>query len=257
MPTLRTLSLSIAAALLVILPSAPALAQADLATGPTSLLISYRASAAERPAFRHYLIDEMAPRLRALQTKGTISSFRILFSWYRQPNVWDALVILRFPSFVAVAKWNQLERTEPGGLDAAGLALADPVTSYSCDLEWSDNPDGVRDGEVYYVIPYEYRNADEYRRYVKGYVVPQFEGWMKAGALDGYALFMNRFGTGAPWDSLFIQRYHDMASFGRRAAVTESVRATLRNDPEWKAWSDRKAGIRTESENSVADLIAH
>lgn len=234
-----------------------AAAQADLSNGPTSLLISYRASAADRAAFRRYLVSDMAPRLRSLEHDGTLKSFRILYSWYRQPNVWDALVVLNFPDFRAVTKWNTLEQGEPGGLDAAGLALANPVTSYSCDLEWADNPDGVRDGEVYYIIPYEYRNADEYRQYVKGYVVPQFEGWMKAGALDGYALFMNRFGTGSPWDSLFIQRYHDMDAFGRRAAVTDQVRAELRGNATWKAWSDRKAGIRTESENSIADLIAH
>jgi len=235
----------------------PASAQDELRDGPKSLLISYRATAAHRAAFRRYLVSDLAPRLRAMKAKGELSDFKILYSWYRQPAVWDGLVVLRFPTFASVSRWNALERDEPGGLDAAGLALADPVSSYSADLSWSRNPDEVRDGEVYYVIPYEYRSEDEYRDYVKGYVLPQFDGWMRSGALIGYELYMNRYGTGSPWDSLFIQHYRDMAAFGERQTLTGSVRAQLRDDPAWTAWSDKKAGIRTESENSIAELIAH
>ncbi len=243
--------------LAVLVTSTPALAQQELQDGPKSLVISYRSTAANRPAFRRYLIANLAPRLRAMQAKGTLAGFRIYYSWYHQPNVWDAMVILHFPTFPEVAKWNLLEQTQPGGLDAAGLALADPIASYSSDLTWSRNPDEARVGEVYYIIPYEYRDAGEYRDYVKGYVLPQFDGWIDDGELTGYELYMNRFQTGAPWDSLFIQHYRDMPSFGRRAVVTDKVRAKLKDDPNWKAWSDKKAGIRTETENSVAELIAH
>jgi len=48
-----------------------------------------------------------------------------------------------------------------------------------------------------------------------------------------------------------------MAAFGKRQQITASVRDKLRDDPVWKAWSDKKAGIRSESENSIAELIAH
>jgi hypothetical protein len=243
---------------LAFLPLAmPAAAQDELNDGPKSLVISYRASAEHRVTFRRYLATNLAPRLRAMKAKGQIADFRIFYSWYRQPAVWDGLVILRFPTFAAVSGWNALERSEPGGLDAPGLALADPVTSYSSDLTWSRNPDDLKDGEVYYVIPYEYRNEGEYRDYVKGYVLPQFDGWIETGALSGYEIYMNRYGTGSPWDSLFIQHYRGMAAFGKRQQITASVRDKLRGDSAWKAWSDKKAGIRSESENSIAELIAH
>lgn len=245
------------AAALFVLPTMPAAAQDQQSDGPKSLVISYRASATHRAAFRRYLVTNLTPRLRAMEAKGKIADFRIFYSWYRQPAVWDALVILRFPSFEAVSGWNAIERAQPGGLDPAGLALADPVTSYSSDLAWSRNPDDLKDGDVYYVIPYEYRHEDEYRDYVKGYVLPQFDGWIATGALDGYEIYMNRYGTGSPWDSLFIQHYRGMAAFGQRQKITASVRDTLRADPKWKAWSDRKADIRSESENSIAELIAH
>jgi len=237
--------------------ASPAFAQEELQDGPKSLVISYRASAEHRAPFRAYLLANLAPRLRAMKARGEISDFRIFYSWYRQPQVWDALVVLRFPTFAAVGRWNRQEHAQPGGLDAEGLRLADPVTTYSADLAWSRNADDLRDGEVFYVIPYEYRDEAEYRAYVKGYVLPQFDGWIRTGALDGYELYMNRYQSGAPWDSLFIQHYHDMAAFGQRQRITASVRRDLASNPEWKAWSDKKAGIRTETENSIAELIAH
>jgi hypothetical protein len=254
---LRKILVSLAVSLAPLVATAPLAAQAELQDGPKSLVISYRASAAHRVAFRRYLATELAPKLRAMKAKGELSDFRIFFSWYRQPTVWDGLVILRFPSFVGVGQWNKLEHDQPGGLDAAGLALADPVASYSSDLSWSRNPDDLKDGEVYYVIPYEYRNEGEYRDYVKGYVLPQFDGWIDSKALTGYEIYMNRYGTGSPWDSLFIQHYRDMASFGQRQALTASTRVKLRDNPTWKAWSDKKADIRSEAENSIAELIAH
>lgn len=253
----RSSLLALALAVLALFAAFPAAAQDELQDGPKSLVISYRASAAHRVAFRRYLATNLAPRLRAMKAKGEISDFRIFYSWYRQPAVWDGLVILRFPTFAAVSGWNALERSEPGGLDAPGLALADPVASYSSDLAWSRNPDELKDGDVYYVIPYEYRNEGEYRDYVKAYVLPQFDGWIETGALRGYEIYMNRYGTGSPWDSLFIQHYRGLAAFGKRQQITASVRDTLRNDPVWKAWSDKKAGIRSESENSIAELVAH
>ncbi len=254
---LHRLVLAVAAGFALAMASVPVRAQDELQDGPKSLVISYRASLTHRAAFRRYLVDNLAPRLRAMKARHEIEDFRIFYSWYRQPAVWDGLVILRFPTFGAVTRWNALERTSPGGLDAAGQALGDPVATYSTDLAWSHNADTLRDGEVFYVIPYEYRNEGEYRDYVKGYVLPQFEGWIKTGAIDGYELYMNRFGTGLPWDSLFIQHYHDMSAFGRREQTTTSVRATLHDNAEWMAWSAKKAGIRTESENSIAELIAH
>ena len=244
-------------ALAPLLAAAPAAAQQEVQDGPRSLVIQYRASAANRTAFRAYLAQDMAERLKAMRARGEIEDFRIFYSWYRQPNVWDGLVILRFPTSVAVEKWNAVERTQPGGLDARGLQLADPVATYSTDLAWSRNPDDLRPGTVYYIIPYEYRNEAEYRSYVKAYVTPQFDGWISDGALSGYEIYMNRYSTGAPWDALFIQHYRDMSAFGRRAVLTEATRVKLRQNAEWKAWSDRKADIRSEAENSIAELIAH
>ena len=224
---------------------------------PRTLVIAYRTGPAQRPAFRRYLIEQMAPRLRALEAAHQLEDFRILYSWYRQPNVWDATIALRFPDAAALKTWNERETTMPGGLDGAGLALADPVASFLVDLTWSAKPDDLRPGAIYYVIPYSYQNEEEYRSYVEGYVLPQFAGWMKDGALIGYEIYMNRYPVGDPWDALFIQHYRDVDSFGRRQAVSAATRETLKGNVAWKAWSDRKGGIRSETENTIAELIAH
>ena len=254
---LLTIALGMLAGMSPLAFAAPAAAQAELEDGPKTLIIQYRADLKNRTAFRGYMTDTLAPKLRAMKAQGNLSDFRMFYSWYRQPAVWDGLVILRFPTNAAVAKWNALERTTPGGLDARGQALGDPVATYSADLSWGKNQDQLHDGEVYYVIPYEYRDANEYRDYVKGYVLPQFDGWIRSGALTGYELYMNRYSVGTPWDALFIQHYRDIDAFGQRQKLTAATRVTLRDNPEWKAWSDKKAGIRTESENSIAVLIAH
>src|SRR3546814_5502162 len=82
-----------------------------------------------------------------MKAKGELADFRIFYSWYRQPEVWDGMAVLRFPSHAAVLRWNALERTAPGGLDAAGLALADPYATYAADLSWSRSPDTLKVGE--------------------------------------------------------------------------------------------------------------
>ena len=42
----------------------------------------------------------------------------------------------------------------------------------------------------------------------------------------------------------------------RRQHILEEVRKGLRQQPAWLAWHERKANIRSEAENSIADLIA-
>ena len=249
------------ATLCLVLALATAATTATAATpivgGPTSILIAYRSEPANRPAFRTYLQRDMLARLAKLKHDGVLSSYQILFDPFTTPATWDAMTVLRFADFAATQRWRQIERTQPGGLNAAGLRLAKPVDTYSADLTWegqADDPGSEADG-VYYVIPYEYSSADQYRKYVDAYVIPQVVGWMREGVLGGYQIFMNRFPVGRPWDSLFVYRYRNLEAFGRRDEVVAKVRATLVDKPEWKQYSDIKQSIRTESENTIAEAL--
>jgi hypothetical protein len=234
--------------------AAAPVAPATLAAGPRALAITYRAEARNRPAFRRYLAGPMTRRLRALKAQRVIADYRIYYSLYVQPNVWDAMLVLRFPDFGDVARWNAIERDSPGGLDAGGLALARPDMTVPADVEWT-SPDPAERDRIYYILPYEYQNAAEYRQYIPGYLLPQLKGWMQDGALAGYDILMNRYPVGPSWDSLVILKYRDLESFGRRQTVLDRTRVGLREDKVWNEWSDRKAKIRDETENSIAELL--
>lgn len=232
-------------------------AETPVTGGPTSLLIAYRAEAANRPAFRTYLQKDLLPRLARLKTAGVLTDYQILFNPFTTSDTWDALSVLRFSGYAATQRWKVIERTQPGGLDAAGLRLAKPTDTYSADLPWEGQAQdtGSEDEAVYYVIPYEYANAEQYRKYVDAYVIPQVSGWMKEGVLAGYRIFMNRYQVGRPWDSLFVFRYGDLDSFGRREQTVAKVRLTLVDNPEWKQLNSIKQTIRTESENTIAEAL--
>ena len=235
-------------------------AELPVAGGPRELLIAYRASVADRPAFRLYLQRQQAERLERLRQDGVLKSYQILFNPFVQPSTWDALTVLSFNHFTDTKRWQEIERTAPGGLTAAGLRLGKPIATYSADLEWDESAadGGPEHDRVFYVIPYTYASADQYRKYVNGYVIPQVQGWIKEGVLSRYRIFMNRYPVGEPepWDSLFVYEYHDLESFGRRDETSAKVREPLRADPAWKQWSDTKSSIRKEAENTIAELLA-
>ena len=170
------------------------------------------------------------------------------------------MVVLGFSRFTDTRRWLDIEQRSPGGLDARGLKLARPVAEYSADLIWQgDAPDpGSSRGHVFYVIPYTYlTSVGQYKSYVDGYVIPQLQGWIKAGVLSRYRIYLNRYPVGdpEPWDALFVYEYRSLEDFGRRNDALASVRETLRSDPNWTKLSQTKSGLRTESENTIAEAL--
>lgn len=250
----RTLAAALAMLVLCAV-SLPIAAHAE--SGPKSLLITYKSTPANRPAFRQYLEGAGTARFEALKKAGRIADYQFLFNWYNDTLTWDAMAIIRFRDYADVAHWKTLERTSPGGLDAKGLALGEPVITVSADLLWEDGAAAPpASGRVFYVIPYEYRELAEYKKYVDGYVIPQVQGWMREGILSRYRIFLNRYPVGASWDALFVYEYKDIDSFGQREPTIAKVREPLRKDPEWAALNAIKQQIRSESENVIADELA-
>jgi hypothetical protein len=241
---------------LALLAAAPAMA-AEGQGGPKDLLITYRAEPANRPAFRAYLLGEETQLLEGLKRDGVLRSYQVLFNPF-VTGTWDAMTVLSFSSYEATARWKEIERTRPGGLSAAGLKLAKPLETYSADLAWEGvAPDAGPPGKrVVYVIPYSYTALDQYKAYVDAYVIPQVKGWMAEGVLSRYGLYLNRDPVGDPWDALFVYEYRDLASFGRREEVVAKVRGPLREDPAWKHWNDIKSTVRSESENTQAEILS-
>jgi hypothetical protein len=224
-------------------------------SGPREILITYRCQPADRTAFREYLERDEIAMLEQLKLDGTLKRYDVLFNPI-VTETFDAMIVLDFATYASTDRWLAIERKTPGGLTPAGLKLAKPLQTYLADLQWeegNDPPGGTK--PVFYVIPYSYNSLDQYKAYVDAYLIPQVRGWMKAGVLNRYSLYLNRYPVGDPWDSLFIYEYRDRESFGKREETIAKVRDGLKNDPVWKHWSDIKATIRTESENTIMEKV--
>jgi hypothetical protein len=220
-------------------------------SGPRQILITYRCAPADRANFRNYLETNEMALLEKLKKEGTLEHYRVLFNPVIS-ETYDALLVMDFHDYAATDRWLDLERSRPGGLDAAGLRLAKPQQTYFADLQWSEATEAQPSSKsVFYVIPYDYKSLDQYKAYIDGYLIPQVKGWLKTGTLRSYSIYLNRYNVGPPWDSLFIYEYQDLESFGRRAETITKVRNTLRPDPTWKHWSDIKETIRSEEENTI------
>ncbi|NVN11135.1 hypothetical protein [Nguyenibacter vanlangensis] len=216
--------------------------------GPTTLAIFYRAKPADRPAFRRYLLDRELDRLAAWKKGGVLKNYQILYNPYVDSETWDAATLLEFPSYAQVGQWQAIEQTAPGGLDAAGLALARPVQTYSLDLRWTEGSGDPNRG-IYYIINYTVGNDENWKKWdvsFKGYGLPQMHGWIRDKALISYRMYTNRYDSGDRWDELLLLQYRDLAALGQRDAEMAKVRAELARDPNFKPLIDHVHAFHTE-----------
>jgi hypothetical protein len=227
--------------------------------GPTTLIITYRCLPSNRAHFRDSVEKTEIKRFEKWKGTNVLGSYRLLFNWYTDANTWDMMAILNFHKYADLAQWKEIERTSPGGLSEETLRWGAPLNTYSADLTWHEIAPGVKDKaekSVFFVIPYDVVNMEEYKPYVAGYVIPQMKGWIREGVLSSYNLYLNRYYAGTPWDALLVLEYKDLESFGQRESVVAKVRAALSADPKWKALSENKKNIRTEKESALADELA-
>ena len=223
--------------------------------GPRQILITYRCRPSDRPAFHDFLAAQESRMLDKLKADGTLGGYQILFNPV-VTETFDALLILDFRDDLATERWLNLERTLPGGLSPAGQRLAEPQMTYFADLQWEGTSSIAPSSHpVFYAIPYSYNSLDQYKTYVDAYVIPQVKGWMEEGVLSHYAIYLNRYNVGPPWDALFVYEYHDLQALGEREKTIAKVRATLRSDPTWIHWNDVKSTVRSESENTVLEEV--
>src|SRR5204863_7603704 len=119
---------------------------------------------------------------------------------------------------------------------------------------WKNGPDEKRTDagrSVFLTIPYVYHpmtSLDDYAKYVEGYVMPQFDGWLKDGIIRSYHIYVNRFQTSRSWQALFLIEYENVEAFGQREKEVDKVKMQLLADPNWKGLGDRKLAVRVEKE---------
>ena len=222
-----------------------------------TLVVALYARPADRPALRQELVQAQAARLARWRSQGLISGYRLLFTRYADAGVWDGLEVLTFPDEAALSRWGVVERDGAGGLTSRALErVSQVVTTPTEQVRHAALTPGGQ-APSFLVVPYAALvSTPDYLKYLDGYTLPQFEGWMSEGVLDGYDIELSRYPADRPWLSLILLRYHDDAALAQRDATTAKVRARLADDPAWKAISDNKKAVRTEKVAAVADPLA-
>jgi len=236
-------------------------AAADSAATPqataTVLVIAYQTGLQSRPRFLDLLMGEQSRRLEHWRRAGVLDHYQLLINRYTDAGSWDAMAVLTFKDGEQLGRWHQIERSAPGGLERAALAMVTSIQTSPVDLFRSGAAQRPRSHPAFVVIPYEYLvSLGEYERYIDAYVIPQTQGWIDEQALQSYTMYLARYPAGRPWGALLILEYADDGALARRAAVTAKVRERLANIPSWKAISDGKQAIRTEGKLVVADEVS-
>lgn len=220
---------------LAILAIAPLSAQQG---GPTQLVVTYRCPPPRRAAFRQYMIEQGLQRFDRWKQEGIFKDYRFLFNWYVDVDTWDAMAVLSFSDFAAVARWKDIEKASPGGLARDALELAWPLNSYSADLVGHEAADPLPDRShaIYFVVAYDGDVRDSGIAYAKAF--------LHEGVLASYSAFSNRYPGGKRWRGLLVLEYKDPDAFGRRDEILAKVRAQL----------PKPAG---EREPVIAESIGH
>lgn len=254
-----------ALALALALASTPAVQAAQAAQAATTatasapgLLIAYQVAPASRPALRKALLSGTRARLQQLKERGALADYRLLLSRHVDADGWDAMTVVTFADARQAVAWREVERTTPGGLDAAAAALTSTIRTTPVELQRSQRSDPPSPGAVVLAIPYQSLvAAGEYLAYADGYVIPQFQGWMREGVLTRFELHASTYAPGRPWSHVILLDYRDDAALAARGAVVARVRAQLKDDPVWRAISENKSRVRDERPAVLADDITN
>ncbi|MDE2071904.1 MAG: hypothetical protein KGJ81_00550 [Alphaproteobacteria bacterium] len=230
----------------------PLAAAAGPAPAP-GLVIAYHTRPANWLAFRSALKSDLLPRLEALRKAGALRDFHLLLARDVDAEGWNATALLDFAGAEGRARWDAATAEAPAGLTPQDLALTSAIDSTPVTLARGAAAERKPDHPVFLVIPYRVAVSDEaYLKYLDGYTLPQLKGWIGAGILSRYAIYMGEYPAGRPWTAMLVLEYADELALGERDRVKAQVRETLARNPAWKAISDDKSNIRSELSAVVA-----
>ncbi len=234
-------------ALTFIFVSSSAFGQAEV-NGPTALILTYRAKPEYRAKFRSMMATEGIAQFNKWKNDHVFANYGVLFTTYAADNIPDMFLILKFDHFTDLGRWQQIEQSNPGGLSEKAQSIAVVDSSATADIVKEEKAASSTKDSQFFVIEYDVlAEMPKYISYVQGYVAPQFDAWIKAGAVVSYASFVNQNPAGAPWSSFIVLEYKDLNALAAREVIKNKARAELAaSDPVWKKWSDDKTAIRKE-----------
>jgi hypothetical protein len=234
----------------------PARAEDLFNTGPTTIIITYRTTPGDRVALRDYMQRLGLQQFEQWKSAGTMKDYRVFFNRYVDNDNWDMMVVLSFTRYADVARWHEIERTNPAGLAVTALAKVSSIATTPSDLLRTRRGTQQSDKPVYVILPYDYNvSTKDYISYLDNYVAPQYDGWLDEGVMANYDLYLARYGSARFWSALFILEYRNDEALGSRDKVLEKVRARLRDNPSWKAISESKQNVRVGRQYVIADEL--
>lgn len=252
----RLRGLCLAISLLMMIAALGSRAAEQVNDAQPALIIAYHTTPTNWTAFRKAVRSEELTHLRALQKEGILRSYHLFFNRHVDSADWNAMIILTFNGPDGLARWTQVARQMPAGLTQDELALTSRIETTPVNLVRHDAAPKSASSPVTLVIPYRYLASDAaYLKYLDGYTIPQLKGWMDAGILARYTIFMAQYPAGRPWSAMLVLEYRSDGALAARDGVKERVRAKLSNDPAWKAISDDKKAVREELALTLADDI--
>ena len=231
------------------------------ATGPLTLAIAYRCNPDQRVALRQKMLGGGVAQFEHWKKQGVLADYHILFNSYLDSETYDMVSVLTFKAYSDLARWREIEKESPGGLNHDVLTLIASAVTYPLDAVRHNASKDVpeRGRSVYFIIPYDYLiPTDDYVTYLDTYVIPQVNGWITENILADYTIYLARYPTSRLWGSLFVLEYRDADAFGKREATVAKVRDRLKSNPTWLAASESKHKVRVEKQTIIAEeLVAH
>jgi hypothetical protein len=226
--------------------------------GPQTLAIAYRCNPDQRTNLRRAMEGGGVARFERWKKQGILKEYHILFNSYLDSETYDMMSLLTFKDFASVAKWKEIEKTDPGGIPPEALKLVTSAVTSPIDVVRSGaSKEPPKPGHsVYFIIPYDYLiPTDDYIAYLDTYVIPQVKGWIEENVLAGYTIYISRYSTSRPWSSMFVLEYRDHDSFGKRESTVTKVRESLKKNPAWLAASEDKHKVRVEKQTIIAEEL--
>lgn len=222
---------------------------------PHRIVIMYRCDPADRPAALAAMRSREAAQFENWKKEGAIGDYLLLFNSFCDENTWDMMAVLMFDSYVQTDKWRDVEERFPGGLSKEVLAIMKPTQTYLAEARWSFGKALDKKRGLYMVIPYEHPDRGVYADFVNSVLVPQFEGWMREGALNNWTIMLTNHYPGKPWDVLLLLEYDGPDGLSRRETARQATADRLEQDPGWRLLREISLQFRSEYEVVTARAV--
>jgi hypothetical protein len=233
---------------------------AALAQEPSriALLITYKCPPADRPVLHEHLEGPGGTRLAEWQREKKFTDSLLLFGLDVNDELWDALLLLRFDGWPQYRAWKEVEKTFPAGLDRTALELTKGVTSTLSEVAWEGSVPAEKRPPVkpiYYVRPYYFEDRAAYRAFFEAYNKPQFQAWLREGAINRYWAVLNQNPTGKAWGVQLIYEYPGWEAATGRDSLKAGLAPELKGNASWELLGQIKDTIRSSGRVTLAEAI--